>query len=176
MKNRKTALLYNEWIEQIIIHYGDEDVKGKLESVKNFLKDNFQIDEFENTYIEIKRLPSKSFMWLLLSLIIYYEAMKQNPKNLHGFGESTSQKMEIPEELERQEKYISLEVDKVFPFQELTEKEVEFVEICLDKLYVDLESEFFLKYIISSKQLILLIRGIMEEHTIFLGNGGKIEE
>ena len=93
----KRALVFDEWLEQIIIHYGDEDVRRKLGSVKNFLKENFQVDEFENSYIEIKRLHSKSFMWLLLSLIIDYEARKENQKNLQGFDDSTTQKMKITE-------------------------------------------------------------------------------
>ena len=81
----------------------------------------------------------------------------------HEFGESNSQKMEMPEEIERKDKYMSLEVDKVFPYQELTEKEVVYIEHWLDKLNVDLESEFKIHYVLSAKHLIHLMRGIMKE-------------
>jgi hypothetical protein len=156
MKKHHRALLFQNQMEQIIIHYGDEDVKRKIEFVKNFLKENFQIDEFDNSYIEIERVHSKTYMWLLLSLIIEYE---------------TSQKMKTPDRMGIQKKYRSLVVEDIYPMGELTSAEVVFTEHCLEDLNVDLENEAKTKFILSTKQLLCLITGIMREHTIFFGKG-----
>ena len=79
MNNLGTVLLFDKWIEQIIIHYGEEDVTSKIKFVENFLEKNFHVDDFDNSFIDIKEVHSKNFMWLLLSLIIDYETIKQNP-------------------------------------------------------------------------------------------------
>jgi hypothetical protein len=160
MKNRKDALLFDEWLEQIIIHYGDEDVKRKLESVKNFLKENFQVDEFDNSYIEIKRLHSKSFMWLLLSLIIDYETTKQIPIG----------------KFEKQKHYLRLDTEDIFPIEDMTLKEVEFIKHCLEKINVDIETEEDEEFIIHGRQFLFLLMGIMKEYSIFFGSGKKFED
>ena len=162
MKKDKRAQLFYDQIEQILNLYGDDDIKRKIEYVKNFLKEQFGVDELDS-YIEIQRLHSNRLMWLFVSMLIDYEGMEQNPENLHGFGKVTSEKIKMPEEIEMKDKYMGLEVDKVFPYKELTEKEVVYIEKFLDRLDIDLESEFKIHYVLSAKQLICLIRGIMDE-------------
>lgn len=180
MKKHKKAILFDEWMEQIINHYGDEDVKKKIEFVKNFLKENFMVDEYDNSYIKIDRLHSKSLMWFLVTLIIDYESMKQNQKEqlskLKGLGDSTSEKMKIPKNIWMQEKFKSLEVEDIFLIEELTAESVQFIEKFLQKTNVDLDSEANFFYIVSTAQVIYLLRKIMQEHTIFLENKRKIEE
>jgi len=161
MKKRQTTLLFDKWIEQIIIHYGDQDVKRKIEFVKNFVKDKFQINEYDNSYIEIERVHSKSLLWLLLTLIIEYE---------------TSQKMKILEKTGMQEKYKSLEVRDIFSVEELTAESVQFIEKFLEKTNVDLESEVNYYFIVSTNQMIYLLRKIMQEYRTFLSNGEKYDE
>ena len=94
----------------------------------------------------------------------------------NGFIYPNSKKMEIPQEMKRQERYLSLEVDAICPIQELTEEEVEFIEPILDRIKFDFDSEFKIKYIISATDLICLIRGIMSERNIFLGLRKKLEK
>jgi hypothetical protein len=93
MKKRQTTLLFYDQKEQIIILYGNDDTKGKIEFVKSFLKENFGVDEFEDSFLEIDRLHVKRLMWLLVTLIIEYESLKQNPNEqvsrLYESGEST---------------------------------------------------------------------------------------
>lgn len=177
---RKKVLSFYDKIERILMLYGDYDTKDKLDFVKNFIKENFQVDQFDNTYLAFERLHSKRLLWLLFSLISNYETLKQNPKEqlskLNGLVDSPPQKVKMPEEMERQEKYMSLEVDAICPIQELTEREVEFIEPILDHIKFDFDSEFKIRYIISATDLICLIRGIMAEHAIFLGYGKKLEE
>lgn len=80
MKKDKRALLFYNQMEQILLLYGNDEIREKMDFAKNFLSVNFQINEFESSYIEIEKLHSKRFMWLLVSILIDYEAMKENPK------------------------------------------------------------------------------------------------
>ena len=174
----KRALLFYDQIEQILNLYGDDDIKRKIEYVKNFLKENFQVDEFEDSYVEIERLHSKRLVWLLVSIIIDYETTKEKPNEqlskLNGLGDSTSQKMKIPENIGMQEKLKSLEVEDIFLIEELTAESVQFIEKFLQKTNVDLDSEANFFYIVSTAQIIYLLRKIMLEYSIFLGNREKM--
>ena len=176
----KGALIFYDQIERVIMLYGNDDMKKKIEYVKKFLFENFGVEDFDNSYIEIDRIHSKRLMWLFVSLIIDYETTKENPKEqlskLNGLGDSTSQKSRIPEKTGMQEKYKSLEVKDIFLIEELTAEDVEFIEQFLQKTNVDLESEDNFKFVISTSQMIYLLRKIMQEYYTFLSNGGKIKE
>lgn len=180
MKKHKTALLFYDQMEQILILYGDDDIKRKIEYVKNFLKENFQVEDLEDSYIEIDRMHSKRLMWLFLSLIIDYETMKEKPNEqlskLNGLGDSTSQKMKILKTMGMQEKFKSLQVDDIFLVEELTAESVQFIEKFLQKTNVELDSEANFFYIVSTAQIIYLMRKIMLDYIVFLGNGEKFEE
>ncbi len=180
MKKHKTALLFYDQMEQILILYGDDDTKRKIEYVKNFLKENFQVEDLEDSYIEIDRMHSKRLMWLFLSLIIDYETMKEKPNEqlskLNGLGDSTSQKMKILKTMGMQEKFKSLQVDDIFLVEELTAESVQFIEKFLQKTNVELDSEANFFYIVSTAQIIYLMRKIMLDYIVFLGNGEKFEE
>ena len=179
MKKHVADLLFNEWMERIIINYGDEDLDRKIEFVKEFIRVNFQVDRFDNSYIKIERMHSKTLMWLLVDLMIDYEILNQNPNEqsskLSGLGDFTSQKTKISEKMGMKEKYKSLEVEDIFLTEELTAKDVEFIEQFLDLTNVDLESDskFF---IISTSQIIYLLKKIMQDYHTFLSNGKKSEE
>jgi hypothetical protein len=173
MKHKRAQLFYDQ-IEQIINLYGDDDTKKKIEYVKNFLKEYFEVDEFEYTFVEIDRLQVKSLMWLLVSLIIDYEPMKKNPNEqlskLNGLNNSTSPKMKILEDIGIQEKFKSLEVKDIFLVEEMTPADVEFIEYFLEKTNVDLETEANSKFVISTNQMIYLLRKIMKDYNSFLTN------
>jgi len=179
MKKHVADLLFNEWMERIIINYGDEDLDRKIEFVKEFIRVNFQVDRFDNSYIKIERMHSKTLMWLLVDLMIDYEILNQNPNEqsskLSGLGDLTFQKIKIPDKMGMQEKFKSLEVQDIFLVEELTPEDVEFIEQFLEKTNVDLESgtKFF---IISTNQIIYLLRKIMRDYHTFLSNGKKSEE
>lgn len=83
---------------------------------------------------------------------------------------SISQSERIP----FKEKYLSLDVEDVFPATEFTEEEVEFVEHFLDLLRVDLESEVQIKYFLSASQLIYLLVGLKRQYDGFLRLDGSI--
>jgi len=157
MKHKRAQLFYDQ-IEQILNLYGDDDIKRKIEYVKNFIKEEFGVDEFDDSYIEIERLHSKRLMWLFVSLIIDFEA---------------SQKMNIPEKTGKQEKFKSLEVEDIFLIEELTTENVEFIEKFLEKTNVDLETEANSNFVISTNQMIYLLRKIMQEYRAFLSNAEK---
>jgi len=180
MRKHKTALKFDVWMEQIINQYGDDDDQRKIEYVRNFLKEKFGVDEFDNSHIKIEKLHTKSLLWLFFSLLLDFETTKKNPveqlSKLNGLRDSTSQKMKIPDNIRMQEKYMSLEVKDIFLVEKLTAADVEFIEKFLEKTNVDLESEANSKFVISTNQMIYLIRKIMQDYDIFLGNRGENEE
>lgn len=114
---------------------------------------------------------------LLFSLIVNYETLKQNPEEpKNGLDDSPFQKMKTPNEMDMRERYRRLEVEDLFPVEETSEMEVAFIEHCLAKLSINLESECKITYTLNSKQLIYLLLGVIRVHDIFLENGGKFEE
>jgi hypothetical protein len=178
MEKHKIDSLFDEQVEQIIIHYIDDDNMWKIDYVDNFIRKNFHVEEIDNSFIEIEKIHSKSLLWLLLSLIIDYEAMKEitNRQILkqNGLFDPPSQKMKLHEEKRRQEKYNSLEVEDIFSVKELTPEDVLFIEHILSKTNVDLDK--VKNFVISTNQVIYLLRKIMQEYKTFLGNGEKFED
>lgn len=178
MKRHKTDSLSDEQIEQIFIHYVDDDNIWKIDYVDNFIRKNFHVEDIDNSYVEIERIHSKSLLWLLVSLIIDYEAMKEitNRQILkqNGLFDPPSQKMKLPEEKGRQENFNSLEVKDIFSVKEMTPEDVVFIEHCLSKTNVDLDK--VKSFVISTNQVIYLLRKIMQEYKTFLENGEKFEE
>ena len=172
MKKYEADLFFDECMEQVIINYVNNENMWIMDYVKNFIRKNFRVDEIENSFIEIEKLHSKSFMWLLVSLIIDYEAEKENQSRQtskqNEQSDSTSQKMKIPEEGVRKEKFMNLEVKDIFSVGELTPEDVIFIEHCLNKTNVDLEETQ--KFVISTNQIIYLLRKIMQEYKTFLRN------
>jgi hypothetical protein len=57
---------------------------------------------------------------------------------------------------------LSLEVEDIFPERERTIEETQFIEKYLDKMNVDLEAEDPADYILSTKQLVFLLSGIIK--------------
>jgi hypothetical protein len=175
MKKTERDLFYNE-IDLLIIQYGDDDDKGKVEFVKTFLKEKFQVHDFEDSFIDFERMGTKSILFLFVSLLIEYQKMNQNSNkqflNFFRCGEYSPNKMNKRFEIMRKLKKIEkdtyyLEVDDIFPIEDRTTKETRFIERCLDKIHVDLESEDDEDIILSKKQLIYLITGIIREWDTF---------
>jgi uridine kinase len=69
-----------------------------------------------------------------------------------------------------------LDTEEIFPRREMTPEDVVFIEFILAKLEIDLESEDDVEFFMSTNQILFLVRGIMREYNIFLGNGVKFEE
>jgi len=157
MEKHKTDSLFDEQVEQIIIHYIDDDNMWKIDYVNNFIKKNFHVEEIDNSFIEIEKMHVKSLLWLLVSLIFDYDAIKNT------------------DERGRQEKYKSLEVKDIFSVKEMTPEDVVFIEHCLSKTNVDLD-KVNIRFVISTNQVIYLLRNIMQEYKTFLGNREKFEE
>jgi len=93
----------------------------------------------------------------------------------NGFRFPSSKKIEMPEEIRLQENFKSLEVEDIFLVEELTAEDVQFIEEFLEKTNVNLESEANFFFIISTGQMIYLLRKIMQKYHTFLSNLKKIE-
>jgi hypothetical protein len=174
MKKHKTALQFYNQMEQILIHYGNDDTKRKIEFVKNFLKENFQIEDIKNSYIDFNRVDTKSVLFLFVSLLIKYQNMNQNPKEqftkYYGFEDSTINKMKRALEKMRKLKKIKkdayyLEVEAIIPMEERTVEETQFIEEYLDKIHIDIEYDEDI--ILSTNELISIITGIMRDYDTY---------
>ena len=158
MKKHKRALIFYDQIERVIMLYGDEDTKEKMEFSKNFLN-ILTTKDLENSRILIGPIDEKTLQFLIFSILVEYDSVKE---------------VETVKKLEKHTFY--LDTEHIFPNREMTSEDVVFIEHILSKIKVDLESEDPEEFILSTNQILFLVRGIMREYNLFLGNGEKIEE
>jgi hypothetical protein len=52
--------LFNSQMDNIIPIMNDHDL-GKIEFVKKFLKENFQVEDFEDSFIDFDRMEQNAF-------------------------------------------------------------------------------------------------------------------
>ena len=64
--------LFNSQMEEILPIMSEED-QGKIEFVKKFLKENFQVEDFEDSLIDFDRMGTKSLLYLLFAMILEYD-------------------------------------------------------------------------------------------------------
>jgi len=75
--------------------------------------------------------------------------------------------MEIFKKIGKHKTYYYLEVDKIFNVEDRTIQETQFIERCLDRMFVDIESEDNEDIILTNSQLIYLLTGIVREWDTF---------
>ena len=71
MKKQERDLFYSQ-MDNIIPIMNDHDL-GKIEFVKKFLKENFQVEDFEDSLIMFERMGTKSLLYLLFAMILEYD-------------------------------------------------------------------------------------------------------
>ena len=71
MKKQERDLFYSQ-MEEIIPIMNDAD-QEKIEFVKKFLKENFQVEDFEDSLIDFDRMATKSLLYLLFAMILQYD-------------------------------------------------------------------------------------------------------
>ena len=64
--------LFNSQMDNNIPIMNDHDL-GKIEFVKKFLKENFQVEDFEDSLIDFDRMGTKSLLYLLFAMILEYD-------------------------------------------------------------------------------------------------------
>jgi hypothetical protein len=152
----------------------DADDQRKVDFAKDFLKENFSMEDFDDSFLDIEIIDTKSFVFFLVTFLVDYLRIYQPPKEKLstsiGTIDSPLQEKEIPEEIIVKEKFKSLEVEDIFLLEELTSEDVQFIEKFLQKTNVDLEAEVYSNFIISTSQMIYLIRKIIQEYRTFLSN------
>ena len=84
--------------------------------------------------------------------------------------------MKITEKTGIQENFLRLKAEDIFPNRKMTPEDVVFIEHCLDKIHVDLETDTHEEFIMSTNQVLYLVRGIMREYDTFLSDGKKFED
>ena len=157
MKKHEKALMFYSLIDNLI-PYMNDDLQGKMEFAKDFMN-NMTIQDLENNRISLGPMDGKTLQFLIFSILLEYETVKESEKS---------------ERIEKDKFY--LDTEDIFPNIEMTPEDVVFIEHCLDKINVDLESEEDEVIVLSTKQMLYLVRGIMREYDTFLNNGKKFEE
>jgi hypothetical protein len=173
---------YYDQVERMIFQSGDEDDMWIIEYVENILKTEWRVEDIENSIVKIPTLHSKSLIYLLASVIIGYEFMKRKEKEIvslyYSLGgvppylmNSEEEKVGKMKRIEKDTWYAEVNVEDIFPIDEFTTEEVKFLEPFLDKVHIDLEHNK--EIIISTKQIIHLLTGIIREYANFRGNNSE---
>ena len=74
MKKQERDLFYSQMEDLIPIM--NEKVQTKIDFVKSFMEKRFQVDDFDNSFIDIEKLGAKSLMYLFFAMIVEYEDRK----------------------------------------------------------------------------------------------------
>jgi hypothetical protein len=169
---------YYDQVERMIFQYGDEDDQWIIEYAENLIKTEWNVEDLENSYVKIPTLHSRSMVYLFASIIIGYEDMKRKEEELvslyYSLGgvppylmNSEEEKVGKMKRIEKDTWYSEVNVEDIFPIDEFTAEEVKFLEPFLDKIHVDLE--YRRDILISTKQLVHLLTGIIREYDNFRG-------
>lgn len=153
----KRALLFYSLIENLI-PFWDHDLQGKMEFSKNFLN-NLTTKDLESNKISLGPMDEKTLQFLIFSILLEYDSVKEMGKP-NRYAKDTSY----------------LDTKGIFPGEEMNVEDVKFIEHCLNKLHVDLESDDNKEFVLSTNQLVFLLRGVMREYNLFVGNGNKFKE
>jgi hypothetical protein len=136
----------------------DDDLQRKMELAKDIIN-NMTIKELKNSKLFSDQMDVKTLQFIIFSILLEYDNLKE------------------PERSKRIEKdRFYMYPEDIFPNLAMTAEDVVFIEHFLDKINVDLESEEDEEIVLSTKQILFLVRGIMREYDTFLFNGKKIEE
>jgi hypothetical protein len=115
---------------------------------------DMKIKGLENNRISIGPMDEKTLQLLIFSILLEYDSEKEMGK---------------PNRYEKDASY--LDTRGIFPGEEMTVEDVKFIENCLQKLHVDLESDDDKEFLLSVNHLVFLLRGIMKQYNIFLSEG-----
>jgi hypothetical protein len=154
MKKHEKDLLFYSLIDNLI-PFWDHDLQKKMEFSKDYIN-YMTIKELANNRISLGPMDVKTLQLLIFSILLEYDSIKEP---------------EMPKRPEKDTVYLYPE--DIFPSREMTPEDVVFIEACLNKIHVDLESEDDEEYIMGKNQLLFLIRGIMREYDKFLSNRKK---
>jgi hypothetical protein len=170
MKKKDREKFYDE-IQQLIVNYGDDNDQAKIEFARNFLQELLQVDDLENTSVSLGWMDTKPLLYLFVCLLMEYQSKNENlgrylkydslkdipPHTLKKIEDRIGKLRIIPKDTICKE----VRLEKIFNIGELTEDEVRFIDNFLDKISVNLEYDT--AFILSAKELIQLIRGVMKE-------------
>ena len=74
MNKQERNLFYSQMDD--IIPIMDEKDQAKIDFVKSFMEKRFQVDDFEDSFVNIERLGAKSLIYLLFAMIVKYDDRK----------------------------------------------------------------------------------------------------
>jgi hypothetical protein len=129
------------------------DNQERYEYVKTFMRDNFQIDDLDDSQLIIEPISTKGFIDFVFSILMRYE--------------TSAELRWIKSNLK--EKYLN--VEELYPFDKIELDEVDFVNHSLNKLELERTMDEYV--VLSSSQLEFLLTGLIKDYKNFNMNYGK---
>ena len=157
MKKHEKAIWYYSQMDNLI-PFWDHDLQRKLEFAGDYIN-NMTVKDLKSSKISLGPMDETTLQLLIFSILLEYDSLK---------------KPETPKRIENDTFY--LDTEEIFPIEDMTLEEVEFIKHCFDKIHVDIESDNDEVIVLDTKQLLFLLTGIMREYNIFLANGRKFED
>lgn len=157
IKNHAKDLQFYKQIDNLLPFWNNTHQR-KMEFAKDYIN-KLTNKDLKNNRISIGPMNEKTLQFLIFSILLDYDEVLEPEKS---------------KQFERDRFY--MDTEEIFPSSEMSPEEVVFIEHCLDKIHVDLESEYNEEYIMDTNQVLFLVRGIMREYDKFHSNGKKFEE
>jgi hypothetical protein len=158
MKKHEKAMWFYSQIDNLI-PFWDHDLQRKLEFAGDYIN-SMMVKDLKSSKISLGPMDKTTLKLLIFSILLEYDSIKE---------------LGTPKKRIEKETYY-LDTEEIFPIEDMTLEEVEFIKHCLEKINVDIETEDNEEFILNGRQFIFLLMGIMKEYTIFLGNGKKFED
>lgn len=136
----------------------DRDLQRKMKFARNYIN-SMTTKDLKSNKISLGPMDEKTLQLFIFSILLEYEYAKDLNK---------------PTRIEKDTYY--LDAEEIFPIKDMTIEEVEFIEHCLKKIHVSIDSKDEEVIVLDTKQIFFLLTGIMREYNIFLANGRKFEE
>jgi hypothetical protein len=129
------------------------DNQERYEYVKTFMRDNFQIDEVEDSQLIIEPITTKGFIDFVFSILMRYETSAELCGNYR----------------KGKEKFLDLE--SIYQFDDIDLVDAGFVNHSLDKLELAREMNEYV--VLTSSQIEFLLIGLVHDYKNFNMNQGK---
>jgi hypothetical protein len=157
MKNQRKTLSFYEKMENLIPAW-DTEIQRKMKFARDYLN-SMTTKDLKSNRISLGPMDERTLQFLILSILLEYNRVKEMGKPQRGENDT-----------------YYLDAEEIFPIEDITFEEVEFIKHCFDKIHVDIDSGDDEVIVLDKNQLLFLLIGIMREYNTLMAIGGKIEE
>ena len=126
------------------------DNQERYKFVMTFMKDNFQIDDLDDSQLIIEPISTKGFIDFVFSILMRYETSAE----LHGNYRNGKEKF--------------LDLESIYQFDDIDLVDAGFVNHSLDKLELAREMNEYV--VLTSSQIEFLLIGLVHDYKKFIAN------